>query len=49
MKKAWVIEEMLKKMDARWEKKNINTEEGIRMYRRLNSELRTAWTCTATE
>lgn len=39
-KKPWVTEEMICKMDERKKLKNQNTEEGSRMYRRLNNELR---------
>ena len=39
-KKPWVTEEMIKKMDERKKWKNVNTEEGRRIYRRMNNQLR---------
>ena len=39
-KKPWVTQEMLDKMAERWRYKNVNTESGRQMYRRLNNELR---------
>ena len=39
-KKPWVPTEMIEKMDERRKWKNINTEEGRRIYRRLNKQLR---------
>lgn len=40
IKKPWVTEEMLVKMDERRKWKNVNTAEGRRKYRELNNELR---------
>ena len=42
IKKPWVTEEMQVKMDERRKWKNVNTEEGRRIYRKLNNELRRA-------
>ena len=39
-KKPWITQEMVKKMDERRKWKNVNTEEGRRMYRKLNNLLR---------
>ena len=39
-KKPWVTTEMIEKMDERRRWKNVGTEEGNRMYRRLNNQLR---------
>ena len=39
-KKPWVTEEMIMKMDERKKWKNVNSEEGRRIYRRLNNHLR---------
>src|SRR5215471_2947226 len=39
-KKPWVTQEMLNKMEERRKYKNINTESGRQMYRKLNNELR---------
>jgi len=39
-KKPWVTQEMLDKMEKRRRYKNVNTENGRQMYRRLNNELR---------
>jgi len=41
-KKPWVTEEMLEKMEERRKWKRINSNEGKRMYRKLNNELRRA-------
>eukprot|EP00914_Ancora_sagittata_P022232 GHVO01044167.1.p2 GENE.GHVO01044167.1~~GHVO01044167.1.p2 ORF type:complete len:192 (-),score=36.24 GHVO01044167.1:72-647(-) len=40
VKKPWVSEAMLRKMDERRRWKKVNTDEGNRMYRSLNNELR---------
>jgi hypothetical protein len=40
VKKPWVNETMLRKMDTRRRWKRVNTVEGKRMYRKLNNELR---------
>jgi hypothetical protein len=39
-KKSWITDKMLDKMDERRKWKNINTEEGKRMYKSLHKELR---------
>ena len=39
-KKPWITQGMIDKMDERRKWKNINTEEGKRMYRKLNNLLR---------
>ena len=39
-KKAWVTTGMIEKMDERRKWKNVGTEEGNRMYRKLNNQLR---------
>lgn len=39
-KKPWVTEQMLDKMEEKQKWKNVGTEYGRRMYRKLNNELR---------
>ena len=39
-KKPWITSEMIEKMDERRKWKNVNTEEGRKMYRKLNNLLR---------
>ena len=39
-KPSWITEEMIMKMDEQKKWKNVNSEEGRRMYRRLNNHLR---------
>jgi len=39
-KKPWINEAMLQKMEERRKWKRVNTDEGKRMYRKLNNELR---------
>ena len=40
LKKAWVTEQMVNKMEERRKWKNVNTKHGRAMYRKLNNELR---------
>lgn len=40
IKKEWITMDMIRKMDERRRWKNIRTEEGKKMYRKLNNELR---------
>ena len=40
IRKPWIMEEMVNKMEERREAKKLNTEERRKKYRRLNSELR---------
>jgi hypothetical protein len=40
--KPWIIQEMISKMDERRKWKSVNNEEGRKIYRRLNNELRRA-------
>ncbi|XP_023225444.1 uncharacterized protein LOC111626342 [Centruroides sculpturatus] len=40
IKKPWVTQEMIEKMDERRNWKNINNEKGRMMYKKLNNELR---------
>ena len=39
-RKQWITQEMISKMDERRKRKNVNTEEGRRNYRRLSNELK---------
>ena len=39
VRKPWITQEMISKMDERRKWKNVNTEEGRRNYRRLRNEL----------
>ena len=39
-KKPWITQEMIEKMDERRKWKTVNTEEGRKMYRKLNNLLR---------
>ena len=41
-RKPWITQEMISKMDERRKRKNVNTEEGRRNYRRLRNELKRA-------
>jgi type I site-specific restriction endonuclease len=41
-RKPWVTQEMIRKMDERRKWKNVNNEEGRRIYRRLRNEFRRA-------
>ncbi|CAF4403007.1 unnamed protein product [Didymodactylos carnosus] len=40
IKKPWITDEMIGKMEERRKWKGINTEDGRKMYRKLNNELR---------
>ena len=40
IRKEWVTENMLKKMEERRKWKNVENREGKLMYRKLNNELR---------
>ncbi|CAF1140811.1 unnamed protein product [Didymodactylos carnosus] len=40
IKKPWITDEMIEKMEERRKWKGINTEDGRKMYRKLNNELR---------
>ena len=39
-RKPWITQDMISKMDERRKRKNVNTEEGRRNYRRLRNELK---------
>ena len=39
VRKLWITQEMISKMDERRKWKNVNTEEGSRNYRRLRNEV----------
>ena len=41
-RKQWITQEMISKMDERRKRKNVNTEEGRKNYRRLRNELKSA-------
>ena len=41
-RKPWITQEVISKTDERRKWKNVNTEEGIRNYRRLMNELKRA-------
>jgi len=41
-RKPWITQEMISKMDERRKWKNVNTEEGMKNYRRLRNELKRA-------
>jgi len=41
-RKPWITQEMISKMDERRKRKNVNTEEGRKNYRRLRNELKRA-------
>jgi len=38
--KPWITKQLVDKMEERRKWKNVNGEEGLRKYRRLNNELR---------
>ena len=40
IRKPWITEEMVSKMEERRQAKKVNTEDGRKKYRRLNNELR---------
>ena len=40
IKKSWIMEEMVSKIEGRRQAKKVNTEEDRKKYRRLNNELR---------
>ena len=40
LKKPWITDKMMEKMDERRTWKNVETEEGKKVYKRLNNELR---------
>jgi hypothetical protein len=41
-REPWITQEMISKIDKRRKRKNVNTEEGTRNYRRLRNELERA-------